>query len=149
MTAPEDQNGLREALARAVEAGASNGRTTTEIVDDLFVAGPLASLIAERDAAVAGLAQATANIEKLSAAIHDAAPVLEVRDRAAEAEITRLKEGMEAAVGALTNVRSLISEAAMTGFNHADGDWPERLFYSQQRTSHVLRTLSPKEQPHD
>lgn len=36
---------------------------------------------------------------------------------------------------ALQNVQKLISEAAMTGFNCKDGDWAERLFFSQQMTS--------------
>jgi hypothetical protein len=41
-------------------------------------------------------------------------------------------------VVALENVRALIAEAAMTGFNHKDGDWAERLFSSQQDTSAAL-----------
>lgn len=103
MTAPEDQNGLREALARAVEAGASNGRTTTEIVDGLFVAGsPLASLNAERDADRASL-------------------------RAAEAEITRLRAGLERIAKPYRRVGlSLTGRSAMAV---------------------ALATLSPKEQP--
>lgn len=39
---------------------------------------------------------------------------------------------------ALRNVQQLISEAAMTGFNYKTGDWPERLFASQQKTSAAL-----------
>lgn len=39
---------------------------------------------------------------------------------------------------ALRNVQKLISEAAMTGFNCKDGDWAERLFFSQQKTSAAI-----------
>lgn len=39
---------------------------------------------------------------------------------------------------ALRGVRKLIAEAAMTGFNCHDGDWAERLFYSQQQTSRAI-----------
>ena len=145
MTAPEDRNGPREALARAVEAGFDSGirhcgdgnisvdaqydaalaDAVEEAVADALIAGPLASLIAERDAAVAGLAQATANIEKLSAAIHDAASVLEARALAAEAEITRLKEGMEGRERALGLALRFVDRAAGEGLSFdADGEWP-------------------------
>jgi hypothetical protein len=40
---------------------------------------------------------------------------------------------------ALKNVQKLIAEAAMVGFNCNDGDWPERLFLSQQKTSTAIR----------
>ncbi|GJE77214.1 hypothetical protein [Methylorubrum suomiense] len=40
---------------------------------------------------------------------------------------------------ALIAVNRLISEAAMTGFNCHDGDWAERLFFSQQATSGAIR----------
>ena len=40
--------------------------------------------------------------------------------------------------GALKNVQSLISEGAKEGFNCHKGDWAERLFHSQQRTSKAL-----------
>jgi len=79
MTAPEDQNGLREALARDIadvllEGGALSPLAFARHL--LRPTGPLASLIAERDADRVSL-------------------------RAAEAEITRLKEGMEARDAAL------------------------------------------------
>jgi hypothetical protein len=45
-------------------------------------------------------------------------------------------------VEALKSVRSLISEAAATGFNYKDGDWPERLYFSQQRTSTALSRIT-------
>lgn len=41
-------------------------------------------------------------------------------------------------LAALSNVRALIAEAAMTGFNWKDGDWAERLFASQQVTSAAI-----------
>ena len=39
---------------------------------------------------------------------------------------------------ALEAVRGIISDAALTGFNWKDGDWPDRLFASQQKTSVAL-----------
>jgi len=42
-------------------------------------------------------------------------------------------------IEALENVQKLIAEAAMTGFNCRDGDWAERLFFSQQKTSAALK----------
>lgn len=39
---------------------------------------------------------------------------------------------------ALRNVQKLISEAAMARFNCKDGDWAERLFFSQQVTSRAI-----------
>lgn len=42
-------------------------------------------------------------------------------------------------LAALRNVQKLISEAAMTGFNWKDGDWADRLFFSQQVTSEAIR----------
>lgn len=109
----------------------------------------LERVTAERDEAVAGLAQAATNIEKLSAAIRGAAPILKARALAAEADVTRLRGLLVDAGEALKNVRGLISEAAMTGFNHEDGNWPERLFHSQQMTSRALAALdkapTPKE----
>jgi hypothetical protein len=41
---------------------------------------------------------------------------------------------------ALKSVQSLISEAAETGFNCHEGDWAERLFYSQRETSDALKS---------
>ena len=40
---------------------------------------------------------------------------------------------------ALKSVQSLISEAAETGFNCHEGDWADRLFYSQRETSNALK----------
>lgn len=42
-------------------------------------------------------------------------------------------------LAALANVQRIIADAAMTGFNHKDGDWPERLFASQAVTSEAIR----------
>lgn len=39
---------------------------------------------------------------------------------------------------ALKDVNALIAEAAMTGFNYATGDWAQRLYDSQQKTSAAL-----------
>ena len=41
---------------------------------------------------------------------------------------------------ALKSVQGLISEAAETGFNCHEGDWAERLFYSQRETSEALKS---------
>ena len=43
---------------------------------------------------------------------------------------------------ALRNVQKLISEAAMTGFNCHNGDWADRLFFSQQKTSTAIDTAT-------
>ena len=40
---------------------------------------------------------------------------------------------------ALKKVNGIIAEAAMTGFNYADGDWAERLFQSQQTTIAAIK----------
>jgi len=54
-----------------------------------------------------------------------------------EDEIARLRDALE-------HVRSIIAEAALTGFNYKDGDWAERLFASQQITSAALKTAQGK-----
>jgi hypothetical protein len=56
----------------------------------------------------------------------------------AHGEIVRLR-------AALRNVQGIISEAAMTGFNCKDGDWPDRLFSSQQMTSRALKPAPSNE----
>lgn len=48
---------------------------------------------------------------------------------------------------ALRSVNRLISEAALTGFNWADGDWAQRLFESQQVTSRALSKAVPAGSP--
>jgi len=47
----------------------------------------------------------------------------------------------DALVNALENVRRIIAEGALTGFNYKDGDWAERLFESQQVTSAALASI--------
>ena len=42
-------------------------------------------------------------------------------------------------LAALELVRSIISEAALTGFNCKDGDWAERLFASQHVTFEAVK----------
>lgn len=37
--------------------------------------------------------------------------------------------------------RVIVSDAAMTGFNHADGDWAERLYANQASLSAALAKL--------
>lgn len=52
---------------------------------------------------------------------------------------------------AIKLVRSIISEAAATGFNCHDGDWAERLFKSQAVTHAAVRkaeALSPSPEAH-
>jgi len=48
------------------------------------------------------------------------------------------QEAEQEMLAALEHVRSIIKDAALTGFNHADGDWAERLFASQQVTAAAL-----------
>ena len=57
---------------------------------------------------------------------------------ALSAKVTQLQAQVEMQREALTNVRKIISEAAATGFNCHDGDWAERLYLSQQKTSAAL-----------
>lgn len=45
----------------------------------------------------------------------------------------------DAMLAALKNVNALVSEAALTGFNYGEGNWPEKLFHSQQQTSRAIR----------
>ncbi len=54
------------------------------------------------------------------------------------AAIVKWENSYDDLVKALENVRAIISEGAMTGFNYKDGDWAERLFASQQMTSAAL-----------
>lgn len=62
----------------------------------------------------------------------------EAEEREAAAETARLNAAAPDMLAALLNVRKLISEAAMTGFNCHDGDWAERLFASQATTSAAI-----------
>lgn len=40
---------------------------------------------------------------------------------------------------ALKEVRALVGEAALTGFNWQDGDWPTKLFENQAKLSAAIR----------
>jgi hypothetical protein len=53
-------------------------------------------------------------------------------------QIERMQAENERLRSALTYVRSIIKDGAMTGFNPLDGDWAERLFKSQALTHDVL-----------
>ena len=53
-------------------------------------------------------------------------------------EIARLIAAAPDLLEALESVRHIIAEAAVTGFNYKDGDWPERLYESQQATSRAI-----------
>lgn len=57
--------------------------------------------------------------------------------------IVKAVNSHQALVDAVTATRALVSEAAMTGFNYADGDWAERLFANQARLSDALRIAEP------
>ena len=48
---------------------------------------------------------------------------------------------------ALSDVNKLIAEASTTGFNYKDGDWPDRMFFSQQKTSRALGKGRAKRSP--
>lgn len=68
------------------------------------------------------------------------ADAIRARDEANDYEQSeRIKEAAPDMLDALRNVQKIISEAAMTGFNWKDGDWADRLFFSQQKTSGAIR----------
>jgi len=106
MTAPEDQNGLREALARDIREwdNRTPGRRGCTLVEYLLrPAGPLASLIAERDALSYrrrwNVEERDGDVVAICHGHHDRSddcdwieyvPLASLR--AAEAEITRLKD---------------------------------------------------------
>ena len=167
MNAPEDPNGLREALARAVEAGFDNGirhcgdgnisvdaqydAALADAVEEALAAAlapgsPLASLIAERDALSCrrrwNVEERDGDMVAICHGHHDRSDdcdwieyVLLASLRAAEAEITRLTEGMEALGAALDWIAD-----GRPGEPH-----PSR---TQMRSAarQALATLSPKEQ---
>jgi len=192
MNAPEDRNGLREALARCIDPDAwrvwddwkdrPDGRMYVAAViyrdkslskADALIAGPLALLIAERDgcAALAGeaLGQAmtllaiherwkAASVDESAARIitvicdecREAAQGAERRALAAEAENTRLKEGMEAALAKAFDAGFDISAEgwnAEYGVDRPDGNGGYRVA-RERAVARLLETLSPKEQPH-
>lgn len=49
---------------------------------------------------------------------------------------------------ALRNVQQIIAAAAMVGFNCHDGDWADRLFLSQQKTSAAIKKATSEHSPH-
>ena len=138
MTAAEDQNVLREALARVfykIRSGFIEvaGRQTGAFENqdcawwwdaDALIAGPLASLIADR-----------ASI------------------RAAEAEIASLREGMEAAVGALEKIAVNDPVCSVCDYPDDACSHPHWLcgrgsLDCPETARQALATLSPKEHPH-
>lgn len=62
-------------------------------------------------------------------------------DEANAAFIVKACNAHDELVAALENVRSIISDGAMTGFNCMDGDWADSLFASQHITSAVLKQV--------
>jgi len=145
--APEDQNGLREALARWLREWADRPGTLADgnTLADALIAGPLASLIAERD-------EKCERLWGLWMAARD-------RAFAAEAEITRLKEGMEAAPSeaqiAMGAAACIDVWCGGKSWRTAESDGPSQEFMAGADwemavtlTKAVLATLSPKEQPH-
>jgi hypothetical protein len=56
-------------------------------------------------------------------------------------EIEALKARITELEAALLQTRSLVSEAALTGFNWKDGDWTNRLFANQAK---ITAALNPK-----
>ena len=48
---------------------------------------------------------------------------------------------------ALINVRKIITEGALTGFNYKDGDWAPRLFNSQHTTSSAIAKATSNDNP--
>jgi hypothetical protein len=55
--------------------------------------------------------------------------------------IVKAVNNHERLVKALEDVRKIIVDGAMTGFNPLDGDWADRLFSSQAMTRAVLTDL--------
>lgn len=59
------------------------------------------------------------------------------------AELATLRASAERMEAALKQIHGLVCEAAMVGFNCADGDWAERMFLSQADSIAAIRTVSP------
>ncbi|MEK1893178.1 MAG: hypothetical protein AAAB20_07855 [Rhizobium sp.] len=62
----------------------------------------------------------------------------------AETKHARLIAAAQDLLDAVLKTRALVAEAALTGFNYADGDWAERLFENQA----VLSAAISKAEPH-
>jgi len=130
MTAPEDPNGLREALARWLREWADRPGTLADgnTLADALIAGPLASLITERD-------EKCERLWGLWMAARD-------RAFAAEAEITRLKDGMEALGAEAARFREDLAWIA----DQMPATCEMTVVHEMADRAH--RALSPKEQPH-
>jgi hypothetical protein len=111
-----------------------------------------ASVIAERDAA----RRHSSIIEKHADETHQIyVEAVELR-RAAEAEITRLKEGMEAAVGAAYHAISAMQTGGPTqrafqeGYRAAPSEFAHLPSYAQGNSARITlaKIFSPKEHPH-
>ena len=68
-----------------------------------------------------------------AAIIHDDVP------KGEQDEYAQKFAAAEDLIDALQNVNQIIAEASSTGFNYKDGDWAEKLFKSQQKTSDALK----------
>lgn len=81
-------------------------------------------------------------VEELSTSENHIQEIGKVSRERAE-RVKELEGAVEGAEKALQTVRKLISEAANNGFNYTlGGDWPQRLFLSQQETSATLEKLA-------
>ena len=78
--------------------------------------------------------------EFLVAAI-GALPALLDEIEAKDARIADLERQLAEAREALQNVKKIISEGALTGFDCMNGDWGNRLYASQQKTSATIRAI--------
>lgn len=163
MTAPEDQNGLREALARDIREwdDRTPGRRGCTLVEYLVrPASPLAPYLAaeaeitrlkaERDTMAAKLAKATETYTDPKGAVWAPVPAwvhfaVCQSSRDARSEITRLKEGMEAARAALELAEDVMSRSPFSTMRV----WPNGTGSQEGITTirAALATLSPKEQP--
>lgn len=166
MGAPTNQHALREALARVLASFDKNSledRAVYLAEADALIAGPLASLLAERDAAVADGATLAANqcegpmIGDEWGHFHCASLI------AAEAENTRLKETVEAARAALKpfaeawdSVEEISEQGAgyvqdtdnaWVSGNASGGSYPLFKFGDLRAARSVLATIPPKENP--
>jgi len=149
MTAPEDQNGLREALADKAlrkEVRDCIGETIPlrRRWVSALIAGPIARLIAERDAAVAR----ADDLERDHTDMMWQRRRADERTLAAEAEITRLKEGMEAAATRQSKIDFFGLALHSLGVG-APGMKPGiRDAIARNIALRIRSALSPKEHPH-
>jgi len=146
MTAPEDQNGLREALAPTYKkCPECAGSGTWECFGEDHCCEECSG---------------SGSVEDLEPVILAERDAYRNRARAAEAEITRLKEGMEALGAALKPFAKLSFSFDGFSFDPAEMVVLGRCCGTFQPNEHAhleraidaarsaLATLSPKEQPH-